>query len=337
MSSEEPEVEPGSTGTGGWFAGLVTRVLALRERFTGAGRRSPKVDRLLLAGAGVLFVGSTVLAIRGLPHVHSKVRWHLLVLTGLLGVPAAALVNAAEYAAAGRALGHRIRAVHAARVSVVATAANLLPIPGALMVRARALRVLGSNYRKSLGVLGAIGVIWLGMTGLLAGAVVLVDGERLGLGLAFVGGGVVAGAGAFVLLRLSIEPSKVVHWFVRFGVIEIASVLVFALRFDLVLNGLGYHTAWSQTITLTIASAAASAVGILPGGLGLREILAGALAPLVGLKSAVALFAVSVDRIIGLVVLALMSGALVFVGRGDPIGAMEDDDAADLDAPASGD
>ena len=83
------------------------------------------------------------------------------------------------------------------------------------------------------------------------------------------------------------------------------------------------QSAWS--------SAAASAVGILPGGLGLREILAGALAPLVGLNSAVALFAVSVDRIIGLVVLALMSGALVFVGKGDPVAGAEADVEGDED------
>ena len=47
----------------------------------------------------------------------------------------------------------------------------------------------------------------------------------------------------------------------------------------------------------------------------MREVLAAALAPLVGLAAAVALFAVSVDRIIGLVVLALMSTALMFFGR----------------------
>jgi hypothetical protein len=68
--------------------------------------------------------------------------------------------------------------------------------------------------------------------------------------------------------------------------------------------------------TLTIATAAASAVGILPGGLGLREVLAAALAPLVGLPAAVALFAVSVDRIIGLTGLALMTGILTLFGRG---------------------
>lgn len=313
------------------FAKLIAAAVARRERFTAAGRRSPGVERALLGGAALLFIGATVLAARNLPHVHAHPHYALLVLVGLLGVPAATLVNATEYVAAGRALGHRVGTLHAARVSTVATAANLLPIPGAVMVRARALRVLGSNYRKSLAVLGGIGVVWLATTGVLAAAVVIVDGDHIGVGLAFLAGGVLAGIGAFGLVRVSVGAGGARTWFPRFVLIEIASVGVFALRFTLTLNGLGFHTSWAQTFTLTISTAAASAVGILPGGLGLREVLAAALGSLVGLGPAVALFAVSVDRIIGLVVLALMTGILMLVGRGD--GHTEADDEIATGAP----
>ena len=265
MSAESPEAAPPSR-----FESLIATFVALRERFTGAGRRSPAVERAMLGGAGILFVGATVLAARNLPDVHSHPHYALLVLVGLLGVPAATLVNAAEYVAAGRALGHRVGALHAARVSTVATAANLLPIPGAVMVRARALRVLGSNYRKSLAVLGAIGVVWLATTGVLAGAVLLIDREHIGLALAFIAG--VASWPAWAPTGSCGSRSRRdrrARWFGRFVLIEIASVGVFAIRFTLVLNGLGFHTSWSQTFTLTISTAAASAVGILPGGLGL--------------------------------------------------------------------
>jgi hypothetical protein len=332
---DRPEADDsGSTG----LTGAVGRVLALRERVIGSGRGSPRTQRVLLAGAAILFVGATVVAARDLPHVHSHKHVALLVLLGLVGVPLSILVNAAEYVAAGRALGHRLGALHAARVSTVATAANLLPIPGALVVRARALRGLGTNYKRSLSVLGSIGIIWLGTTGVLAGIVLLIDREHFGLGLAFIGGGVVACAGAYALLRVPLTDAESRHWFGRFVVIEIVSVAVYAMRFELVLRGLGFHAAWSETFTLTIATSAASAVGILPGGLGLREVLAAALAPLVGLPAAVALFAVSVDRIIGLAVLAVLSGILMLFGRGDPAGAGDppaDDDGggARTDAP----
>jgi uncharacterized membrane protein YbhN (UPF0104 family) len=327
VSGDEEPAAPRPRG----FAKLIAAAVAQRERFTSVGRRSPVVERATLGGAAILFIGATVFAARSLPHVHAHARYPLLVVVGLFGVPAAALVNAAEYVAAGRALGHRVAAPHAARVSIVASAANLLPIPGAVMVRARALRVLGSNYRKSLAVLGAIGVVWLATTGVLSGAVILIDREHLGLGLAFLAGGVAASAGAYGLLRMSLSARDAPMWFGRFVLIEIASVGVFAIRFTLVLNGLGFHTSWSQTLTLTISTAAASAVGILPGGLGLREVLAAALAPLVGLPAAVALFAVSVDRIIGLVVLALMSTVLLFFGRGGSRGT-SDDVAAEAEA-----
>jgi uncharacterized membrane protein YbhN (UPF0104 family) len=329
VSSTAPEEEQSGATYPTRLTSVIATVVALRERFTGGGRRSPVAERAMLGGAGILFVGATVLAARNLPHVHAHAHYALLVLVGLLGVPAAALVNAAEYVAAGRALGHRVGTLHAARVSIVASAANLLPIPGAVMVRARALRVLGSNYRKSLAVLGGIGVVWLATTGVLSAAVLLVDGKHLGLGLAFAAGGVVAGIGAYGLVRIPIGGAAARHWFPRFVLIEIASVGVFAIRFTLVLDGLGFHTSWSQTFTLTISTAAASAVGILPGGLGLREVIAAALGPLVGLKAAVALFAVSVDRIIGLVVLAVMSGILMLIGRGGVTG--DEDDAGDID------
>jgi uncharacterized membrane protein YbhN (UPF0104 family) len=300
----------------GW-SGAVARVVALRERILSSERRSPATERVVLAGAVVLFVGATVLAARDLPNVHAHRNLALLIVLALVGVPASVLVNAAEYVAAGRSLGHRLGTLHAARVSTVATAANLLPIPGAVVVRARALRVLGTQYRRSLAVLGSIGVIWLGTTGVLSGVVLLIDGEHVGLGLAFIGGGLLSGAAAYALLRVPLSDTEARHWFGRFVVIEIVSVAVYAMRFVLVLRGLGFHSSWSETFTLTIATSAASAVGVLPGGLGLREVLAAALAPLVGLPAAVALFAVSVDRIIGLVVLALMTGILLLFGRRD--------------------
>jgi uncharacterized membrane protein YbhN (UPF0104 family) len=316
------------------FARLIATAVALRERVTGAGRRSPALERAMLGAAMLLFVGATVLAARNLPNVHAEPNYFLLVLVGVLGVPAATLVNATEYVAAGQALGHRVGLLHAARVSTVATAANLLPIPGAVMVRARALRVLGSNYRKSLAVLGGIGVIWLATTGVLAAAALVIAGYNVAIGLAFGLGGVLAGAGGFALVRISVGRDDAMKWFVRFVLIEIASVGVFAVRFTLVLEGFGFHASWSQTLTLTIATAAASAVGILPAGLGVRELLAAALAPLVNLKPAVALFAVSVDRVIGLVVLAIMSGVLVFISHGREItGDDEDDDIATDDNP----
>ena len=323
-TGEEPAATPPAL-----FARLIATAVALRERFTGAGRRSPAAERAMLGAATLLFVGATVLAARSLPNVHSEPDYFLLVLVGVLGVPAATLVNAAEYVTAGKALGHRVGLLHAARVSTVATAANLLPIPGAVMVRARALRVLGTNYRKSLAILGGIGVIWLATTGVLAAGALVIAGYNVAIGLAFGVGGVVTGAGGYALVRISVGGEDTMKWFLRFVVIEIASVGVFAVRFTLVLEGLGFHASWSQTLTLTIATAAASAVGILPAGLGVRELLAAALAPLVNLKPAVALFAVSVDRIIGLVVLAIMSGMLVVISHGREItGEEEDNDDA---------
>jgi uncharacterized membrane protein YbhN (UPF0104 family) len=94
------------------------------------------------------------------------------------------------------------------------------------------------------------------------------------------------------------------------------AVLVAAFRLQLALWGLGYSPAVSQSLALGLASALGSAVGFLPAGLGVREVLAAGIGPLVGLPAAVSLVATAVDRVLGLVVLAGMSLVLVATGWG---------------------
>jgi hypothetical protein len=71
----------------------------------------------------------------------------------------------------------------------------------------------------------------------------------------------------------------------------------------------------AQVAALTISVVTASALGILPGGFGLRELAGAAIAPLVGLPAAVGVLVVAVDRLIGLPVLAAMAGGLATASR----------------------
>jgi hypothetical protein len=62
---------------------------------------------------------------------------------------------------------------------------------------------------------------------------------------------------------------------------------------------------------VSLSTVVTAAIGVLPGGLGLRELLAGLLSPLAGLDASVGLVITAFNRILSLGLLALMSLGLV--------------------------
>ena len=291
--------------------GLVGRLIRYRAAVAGVGER-----RLLLV-AVVLFVVASAVGAAELPPVETSVRWPVLLLLPLVGVPATVATNAWEYRVTARLLGHRIPLDDAARVSVLSTAANLLPIPGAVLVRSRALRQRGTGMGAALSVTTATGVAWVGVTAVLAGGLQLVVGSPA------LGAGVLV-AGVVVLVLAAVLASRTRGVELRRAdmrtvlVVEVVAVLVAAGRLQLALWGLGYSPGVDQALALSLAGSLGSAVGFLPAGLGVREVLAAGIAPIVGLPAAVGLVATAVDRLLGLVVLAAISGVLVATGAGVP-------------------
>jgi uncharacterized protein (TIRG00374 family) len=85
----------------------------------------------------------------------------------------------------------------------------------------------------------------------------------------------------------------------------VRSVLVVldAIRIYLCLAALGTDATFAQASAFAVASAAGSAVSIVPGGLGVREAVTAALAPAVGLAAAVGFLAAALNRLIGLPVM----------------------------------
>jgi uncharacterized membrane protein YbhN (UPF0104 family) len=100
------------------------------------------------------------------------------------------------------------------------------------------------------------------------------------------------------------------------ALVEVVAVLVAAGRLQLALWGLGYSPDAAQSLALSLAGSLGSVVGFLPAGLGVREVLAAGIGPVVGLPAAVSLVATAVDRVLGLVVLAGIAGVLVATGAG---------------------
>jgi hypothetical protein len=306
---------PAMHGIRDWALAVWRRLARLR-----AGPTSTRTRYWLSAVAAIAVAIAAWSSARSLPEV-GTLRWLPLSMVAVLGVPATMLLNSAEYLLAGRMLGLRPGWGDAVQVSLQGTAANLLPLPGAALVRMRYLMGDGATAGRASTATLVVGVTWLGTSLAVAAAAIVT--VRTGLGLAFlVGGAALLAGGWFMLTRVAVADR------VRLGAllvaIEAIAVAVQAARYLLVFTALGIDASAGQAAALAVSVAAAAAVGLVPGGLGLREALAGALAPLVGLEAGAGLLAVALDRVVGLVVLVPAAVALAaFIARSAGPGARQ--------------
>lgn len=279
---------------------------------------SPRVRAVLLVAAGVAVTVGLVLSVRALDLRPSDLRWWPLVVAAFVASPVTIALNAAELRLAttivvGRSTGASEAAPMPWRTAiwtvVVATAANLLPLPAGAIVRVDAVRRAGAR-------LGPAAVINLVAAGLwvasgIGTAALASLGQRPGvaaIGLA------VAAAGTVVSVLLA-RRSGVEGWprgVAQLAVVELTTALVHATRLWLVLLALGVEVSWRQAVVLGAAAPLAAAAGVFPSGLGLAEGLTALLAPLAALPAAAGLLAAGLGRVVGLLATLLAASLLGF-------------------------
>jgi hypothetical protein len=282
--------------------------------------RSPRAQRLLLVLALAVFVVSAVVAVRALDGIPLDDRWHLWLLLAAGLSLATFAVNAAEFAVSAWFSGLRPGAAEAMRVSIFASAANVMPVPGAALVRTQALKRLGQGYRQAISATAVIGVGWVATGALVAGLFLVPAGQPLVGGLTLLAGAVGWGA-AVALLHAQVGADGARRALPRVAAVEVASVLVGTLRVWAVLRALGFDTGPAEAATLTGAAIVASAAGVFPGGIGIREALSAAVGAAVGLPAAAGALVAAVDRVVGYVVLALCSAVVLATSRRAPAGS----------------
>lgn len=291
----------------------------------------PSTRRLLLGLSVVVLAASLYIAFANLPDVERDVSWWPLVGVALIGVPALLALNAAEYVVSASMLGHRIPLRESLVVAVLARTANLLPVPGSMLVRTRALKGEGSNYRQAIASTTAVGIIWLGSTGVLIGAWQLADGRPLFGGASLAGGLVATGLAHVMIARLN--PDRPWRFTALAFVVESAMVMVKAVRFHFVLIGLDLAAPFAASVALTASGVISSAFGFFPEGMGIRELVAAGVSPLVGIPAATGLVATGIDRIAAFPIFISVAVWLAIRGEGDRHRL----DADDLDADDAAD
>lgn len=296
--------------------GTVQRVTRLIESIAQKASGFPP-DRWrtpLLLIAALLFVGGAVTTATRVDLAWSELRWPWLVAATVFGTPAAITVNAMEFQLSGRAIGARIAFPRALGVSITATAANQLPVPGGALVRVQALRQAGHRYRHAVGSTMAIAFAWVAVALLLAGAVVTASGHPSS-------GALLAAAGIppaiFMLLIAwrAFPAGGRPRLIVKVLGVEVLSVLADALRLHMVLLGMNQDVGFATPLLIALAGVIAAVAGIFPSGLGMREALAAALVPLAGVSASIGFLAAAVSRVLGLTLLAPVTVAVALRAR----------------------
>lgn len=269
----------------------------------------------MLIASALLFIGVTTLAVANLPELKGSLSLGYLAAAALVGVPLTIGLNSLEFVVSGQIAGHRVRTGDAVRVALIGSAANNLPIPGAATVRVAWLRRSGSTYARALSATFVMGFAWLGTTAVLAGAAQLAGKWSLFGTLLVVGGVTILIVDAVALRRLVSDPRRRRIIALKAITVETGFVLVLTLRYWLTLSAMGVEPSLNQAIALSLSVVLASAIGIFPGGLGLREVIAAGISPLVSLPASVGLLATAIDRLVALAMMTLVTLGLVVLAK----------------------
>jgi hypothetical protein len=279
---------------------------------------SPRLRRVLLLTGVAGFVVALVFSLRDLEVGFDQISWRPLALTAFVLVPLSILGNAAELKVMARATAEDpLSWVEAVRVVVLATAANLLPIPGAALVRIQALRTRGATGAAATGINVAGAGVWVG-SGLVVAALAL---ATVALGPAVSAGavGVAALVVAWLILRRAARPGRAVAAMGQLVAVESLVTVMHGARLLAVLLALRIDLELVQALVIGLSAPLSAAAGVFPSGIGLAEALSGLLAPLVALPATSGVLATAVNRIVGLAVTAPVAAVLALTSPSDAV------------------
>lgn len=286
---------------------MLQRMRALLER-----RAQPLPDRYqrpLLAIATVALIVAMAWAWSRAGLTIDDLSWMPLAALALIAAPASLLLKAAEFIVAARIAGQRPGPRRAMETAVVSSAANLLPLPGSLLVTVKALADGGASYGGAVVASAVPGIAWLGITGVVGGSALVIEGAAA-VGLIVLIGGLVAFVGAGTVFHATGPSNGRLAIVLAILLVETGWLAVSGLRFTLAAAVIGVDLTLPQALALSVAGAITVAIGFFPGGLGVREALIAALSPLIGLDLETGVLLGAVDRVVWLGFLALAGAGL---------------------------
>ena len=255
---------------------------------------------------------------RAQPDLFRQANMGPIVILVLFAVPLTIYFNALEFVLSARLIGHKIGLKAAAEISIIGGVANMLPLPGGVIVRVAALKAEGASVARSTSVMAFVAFIWAAVSFGYSGAWLASSGA-IGFGLLFIVLGCMGVIGCFALSIQLLDDHVITA---QLFACKAGLVLVDAFRLYLCLLALGVAADFGQASVLTVSGFVGSSFSLVPAGLGIREGISALLGPLVGLTAAAAFLASAANRIVGLMVSAPLAALLAWkVGQQAKAGA----------------
>jgi len=257
-------------------------------------------EKLLLAVASLCFFIGIVFSITKNPDLLDNLQWEPVALIIIICIPFNIFLNAFEFVLIGVSVQKKIFFFKALKISIIGSAANMLPIPGGAITRVVWLKSVGSGYKESTLITFIFALNWIGVSFLVAGTSMLLTNNQL-LGLMFLSGGIGTVAISFIVINRKADSFRIAcgAFFQRTSL-----VILDALRIWLCFKSFGIDINISQAGVFVVSGVLGSAISIVPAGLGIREGISALLAPLVGLNAASGFVTAALNRILSLIVLS---------------------------------
>jgi len=263
-------------------------------------------SRIIATLAVIVFAGGIAISLRANPDIWSGMRLQAALPYLPLGF-AAILLGGIETRLLANALGGNMGLRQGLRLTVIGSLANLLPIPGAAMVRIAGLRAAGINLGRASGATLGAGLIWIGLACGLAAA--CLTGVSLSVSLL-----VAAGATCIFIAGLAATARAGLDNRATAGLVllKLVGVTIEVGRHHFALLALGFSPVWAQSAIVSSSGALGSAAMIAPGGLGIREAIAALLARASALPTEAGFLAAALDRTLLTALVLFVLGVIVF-------------------------
>ena len=271
--------------------GLYRKVSPLRSW---AQRNRRALRRVALWVSIAILLSGLIISVQAQPNVLVGLDWRYLLLVALFGVPIMVVLNAVEFLLTGRLLGRSIGFIHALEITVMGTAANMLPLPGGALVRVVGLTAAGARLGHGVAASLLVFLVTIGMAAVYSGLCIgFLNGTWPGPTIALFG--------SLLLLLSAVATMRVEDGFRVLGIIaatRLGLVLLTAARIYFCFCALGISASFVQASGLSVSGVLSSFVPFVPAGLGVREWMAAALSPLVYLAMSAGFIVTFVNRLL---------------------------------------
>ncbi len=238
----------------------------------------------------------------------SDLRFKWIVIALLIAFPLSSVLNSYRFILLGRYAGITYGFGKSLIISIYSSAANLLPIPGGMAIRAVNLKSEDNTYKDAVFVTGASALLAAIINLTIVASVLVVFYYTYASLLLFLISSVCCCIFCFqVKKRIFCSSIRALIF------VEIASVFLDAINILLCFYSISAFLPIYDYLILTVSSLAGSAVSIVPAGLGIKEGVGALLAPLFNISPAIAFVALALNRLIFVVYLAIISAMIAFI------------------------